>query len=225
MNDEKAVVFDLDGTLLDSLEDLTDAVNHILEKNGYAKRSLMEVRSFIGNGAAKLIEFSLPEKLDDDKFNAILEDYKEYYKAHFDIKTRPYDGVLDVLKDLKRRGIYTAVVSNKPDASAKKLCKQYFGELIDFAVGDRADICRKPSADPVNLVLNTLGCDRAVFVGDSEVDFETAKNAGLPCVSLTWGFRDRDILEGCGACCFADTADELEARILELLGEKDDAAE
>ena len=125
-----------------------------------------------------------------------------------------------MLEDLKKRGIYTAVVSNKPDASARKLCEQYFGALIDFSVGDRSDINRKPSADPVMMALNSLGCEKAVFVGDSEVDVETAKNAGLPCVSLTWGFRDRDFLEERGAYCFATDANELENKIFELLGDE-----
>jgi len=220
MNDKKAVVFDLDGSLLDTLEDLADAVNHILKKYGYPERSVLEIRRFLGSGAAHLIEHSLPVKLGEEDFNSILEDYKEYYKAHSTIKTRPYDGVLQVLENLKKHGIYTAVVSNKPDSSAKKLCERYFGELIDFSVGDRADICRKPSADPVKMALSSLECEKAVFVGDSEIDVETANNSELPCISLTWGFRDRDFLEDKGAYCFAENADELETLILKHLGEK-----
>ena len=222
LNNKKAVVFDLDGTLLDTLDDLADAVNYIMKKYGYPERSTNEVRRFLGSGAAKLIELSLPVKLGEKEFNDVLEDYKEYYKAHSTEKTRPYDGVLDLLDDLKKMGIRTAVVSNKPDASAIKLCKLYFGERIDFAVGDRDDIARKPSADPVLMAIGALECEKAVFVGDSEVDVETAKNAGLPCVSLTWGFRDRDFLEERGAYCFADNADEIKMKVIEFLGVEND---
>ena len=225
MKDNRAVLFDLDGTLLDTLEDIADSTNYILAKYGYIERSVDEIRRFLGNGAAYLISSALPVKLDDESFNAVLEEYKEYYKAHSNIKTRPYDGVIDLLKKLKQSGICTAVVSNKPDAATKKLCEQYFESLIDFSIGDRADICRKPSADPIKKALEVLACNKAVYVGDSEVDFQTAKNAQLPCISLTWGFRDREFLEESGARCFANNADEIEKLIFEFLGEDYDVTE
>lgn len=212
-----AVIFDLDGTLLDTLDDLCDAVNHLLNNHGYPSVSKMAVRSYLGNGAAELVKLSLPEKVDDETFEKYLNEYKEYYAAHSKIKTKPYDGVVGVLKDLKARGIATAVVSNKPDNAVKALCREYFGELVCFALGDRPDIERKPSAAPVLFAMESIGCERAVFVGDSEVDVITAANAGLPCISLTWGFRDRDLLEEYGALHFADSAAQLDELIDELL--------
>ncbi len=218
---KSAVIFDLDGTLLDTLDDLTSAVNYFLESHGYPTISKMTVRSYLGNGAAHLIRCSMPETVDSETFEKYVAEYAEYYRAHSAIATKPYDGVLDVLRELKGRGISVAVVSNKPDPSVKLLCRQYFGELVDFSVGDRTDIQRKPSADPVIFAMKTVGCDRAVFVGDSEVDVLTASNAGLPCVSLTWGFRDRDLLEEYGAINFADDAAQLRTQIYRLLGEGD----
>ena len=215
---KNAVIFDLDGTLLDTLDDLTNAVNYFLESHGYPSIAKKTVRSYLGNGAAHLIKSAMPETVDDETFAKYVAEYAEYYRAHSSIETKPYDGVLDVLKELKSDGISVAVVSNKPDPSVKVLCRQYFGELVDFSVGDRPDIARKPSADPVILATKELGCERAVFVGDSEVDVLTANNAGMPCVSLTWGFRDRDVLEECGALHFADDAEELKEQIYRLLG-------
>ena len=212
-----AVIFDLDGTLLNTLDDLCDAVNHLLNNHGYPSVSKMKVRRYLGNGAAELVRCALPEKVNDDIFERYLNEYKEYYAAHSNIKTKPYDGVLELLKDLKARGIAVAVVSNKPDAAVKILCHEYFGDLVCFALGDRPNIERKPSAAPVHFAMKSIGCRRAVFVGDSEVDVMTAANAGLPCISLTWGFRDREILEEYGALHFADDADQLNRLISELL--------
>ena len=217
---KSAVIFDLDGTLLDTLDDLADAVNYFLTTQGYPTVSRQTVRSYLGNGAADLIRRSLPERVDEETFARYVKEYTEYYAAHSAIKTKPYDGVLDILKELKKKGIVTAVVSNKPDIAVRELCRRYFGELVDFSVGDRPDINRKPSAEPVIFAMNSVGCDRAVFVGDSEVDVLTAANAGLPCISLTWGFRDRDFLEERGAIHFADDACQLEKQIFELLAEE-----
>ncbi len=218
---KKAVVFDLDGTLLDTLDDLTGAVNYFLTKHGYPVRTKSDIRRFLGNGARELIRCSLPESVDEDVLSEYLKEYVEYYNAHSRIETKPYDGVLELLDELKGKGIATVVVSNKPDVAVKELCREYFGDLVDFALGDRDDIERKPSAAPVQYAMNAVGCDRGVFVGDSEVDILTAKNAGLPCVSLTWGFRDRDVLEESGGYCFADNAEQLKACIFELLSENE----
>ena len=212
-----AVLFDLDGTLLDTYLDLVNAVNHTLGTYSYPKREPKDIRRFLGNGAADLVHRSIPDGTDAETEARFLDDYKAYYNANSQIYTKPYDGVLDVLASLRARGIKTAVVSNKPDFTVQGLCRQYFGGLTDFSVGDRPDINRKPAPDPLFFAMKTLGCDRAVYVGDSEVDVEAAKNAGLPCVSVTWGFRDRDVLEDCGANIFADTAEELEKEILKLL--------
>ena len=216
-----AVLFDLDGTLLDTLDDLTNAVNYILRKYAYPERTKREVRSFLGNGALALIKCSLPEDVGEEILQDRLAEYVEYYNAHSRIETKPYEGVLSFLEELKGKGIAVAVVSNKPDRAVKELCREYFGDLVTFAVGDRADIARKPSADPVKYAMTAIGCDKAVYVGDSEVDVLTAQNAGMPCISMTWGFRDRDVLEECGAKYFADNADELKKYVYDLLSVED----
>ena len=172
---------------------------------------------FLGNGARDLVTRSLPSGTDDEILEKFLEEYKVYYNEHSEIFTKPYDGVIDVLKELRENGIQTAVVSNKPDMTVRKLCEQYFEGLADLSVGDRPDIERKPSADPINFAIKALGCTKAIYVGDSEVDVLASKNAKLPCVSVTWGFRDLDVLEECGASIFANTADELKQRIYELI--------
>ena len=218
---KKAVLFDLDGTLLDTLADLKNAVNYILNKYGYPEKSLEETKANLGFGAAELIKRSLPSAVDPDKFAIYLEEYKAYYNAHSQIETAPYTGVLDVIRNLKSRGVKVAVVSNKPDLAVGLLCRDYFDGLIDFSVGDRSDINRKPDAAPVKLAMEKLGCEKAVFVGDSEIDVKTAQNAKLPCVSVTWGFRDKQCLKEQGAEYFADTMEELEQLCLSLLEEVD----
>ena len=213
----KAVLFDLDGTLLDTLGDLTNAVNYLLKKHGFPERGSQEIRSYLGNGARELVRLSLPQKVSEDELDGYLEEYKLYYNAHSKIETKPYDGVVELLKSLRKRGIQTAVVSNKPDIATRILCEEYFGELVDFALGDRADIKRKPDAEPIRFVIKKLNCNAVVYVGDSEVDVMTAKNAGIPCISVTWGFRDLELLEEYGAGIFANDVKELEKYALELL--------
>ena len=212
-----AVLFDLDGTLLDTYMDLVNAVNHMLREYNYPERCPEDVRRFLGNGAADLVHRSLPAGVDAETEERFLAGYKEYYNQHSKIFTKPYDGVLEVLESLRRSGIKVAVVSNKPDATVKTLCEEYFGGLVDFSVGDRPDIRRKPAADPLLFAMKELDCTRAVYVGDSEVDVEAANNAELPCVSVTWGFRDRDELIECGAEHLADNAAELYAFIHKLI--------
>ena len=213
----KAVLFDLDGTLLDTLGDLTNAVNYLLRKYGFPERCSEEIRSYLGNGARELVRLALPERVSEEELDRYLEEYKIYYNAHSKIETKPYDGIIDLLKRLRARGIRTAVVSNKPDLATRILCDEYFGELIDFALGDKADIKRKPDAAPVRFAMEKLNCSAAVYVGDSEVDVMTAKNAGIPCISVTWGFRDRDFLAEREAEFFADDVKELEKYALTLL--------
>ena len=213
----KAVLFDLDGTLLDTLGDLTNAVNYLLKKHGFPERGSQEIRSYLGNGARELVRLSLPQKVSEDELDGYLEEYKLYYNAHSKIETKPYDGVVELLKSLRKRGILTAVVSNKPDLATRILCEEYFGELVDFALGDRPDIKRKPDAEPIRFVIKKLNCSAVVYVGDSEVDVMTAKNAGIPCISVTWGFRDLELLEEYGAEIFANDVKELEKYALELL--------
>jgi len=195
------VIFDLDGTLLDTLEDLTDSVNYAMETFGFPRHTIDEVRSFVGNGAPKLLERSIPQGVENPDYEAALAAFKAHYAAHCEDKTKPYDGVPGMLAALKSEGYHLAVVSNKFDGAVKKLCKKYFGEFITVSIGESAKVKRKPAPDTVYRALRELGCDasRAVYVGDSEVDIQTAQNASLPCISVTWGFRTEEKLRSEGA--------------------------
>ena len=195
------VIFDLDGTLLDTLEDLTDSVNHAMETFGFPVHTIDEVRTFVGNGAPKLLERSIPQGLENPDYEAALAAFKAHYAEHCEDKTKPYEGVLKVLSELKAQGYHLAVVSNKFDGAVKKLCKKYFGEFIPVSIGESAEVKRKPAPDTVYRALRELESDasRAVYVGDSEVDIQTAKNASLPCISVTWGFRTEEKLRSEGA--------------------------
>ena len=205
------VLFDLDGTLLDTLEDILAAANYTLREMGYPERTLAEMRRFVGNGAEMQVRRAFGAGADETLIQKALVQYKAYYAAHCQEKTRPYNGVLELLAELKRRGYRLAVVSNKPDEAVRPLAAQYFGGLMDAAMGETAARRRKPAPDMVNDALAALGADRtrAVYVGDSEVDIETARNAGLPCISVCWGFRDREQLVEAGATEIAATAPEL----------------
>lgn len=205
----KTVLFDMDGTLLDSLSDMHDAVNHILAENGWAARSREEIRAFVGNGARKLMERAIPETLAPQRFEAVLTDYKDWYQAHNCVKTQPYPGISHVLAELEARGVKTAVVSNKPDATTKALAEKFFPGMP--ALGQRDGVDPKPSPALVAQALSALGVrpENAVYVGDSEVDVATARNAGLPLIAVSWGFRGREKLEIAGAEHIADTAPQL----------------
>lgn len=195
------IIFDLDGTLLDTLEDLTDSVNYAMEKFGFPLHTIEEIRSFVGNGAPKLIERSIPQGKENPSYDAVLAAFKEHYAAHCEDKTNPYAGIMELLAKLKDKGYRMAVVSNKFDGAVKRLCKKYFGGYLEAAIGESADVKRKPAPDTVYRALRELSCDnsRAVYVGDSEVDIQTAKNASLPCISVTWGFRTAGQLKAAGA--------------------------
>lgn len=195
------VIFDLDGTLLDTLEDLTDSVNYAMKKFGFPVHTIVEIRTFVGNGAPKLLERSIPNGVANPDYEAALAAFKAHYAEHCKDKTKPYEGVTETLAELKRQGYHLAVVSNKFDGAVKKLCKKYFGEYITVSIGESAEVRRKPAPDTVYRALRELGCDgsRAVYVGDSEVDIQTAKNASLPCISVTWGFRTEEKLRSEGA--------------------------
>ncbi len=197
----KAVIFDLDGTLTDTLEDLKNSVNYALREFGYPERSLDEIRSFVGNGVRRLVYLSVPENTNDETAESCLNVFKEYYKEHSLIKTKPYDGIVEMLKCLKNQGIKTAVVTNKMHTAAEDIVKLFFDGLIDATVGQVDGIAQKPEPDGIFNALEKLGVskDAAVYVGDSEVDCITAKNAGLPCIGVTWGFRDKSVLEENGA--------------------------
>ena len=205
----QAVLFDMDGTLLDTLSDMQGAVNHILFENGWPQRTREEIRAFVGNGAAKLMERAIPEPIAPQQFHEILASYKDWYQAHNCVKTAPYPGIPEVLAELEKMGVKTAVVSNKPDATTKALAARFFPGLPAF--GQRDDVPPKPAPDLVFRALETLGEDAAdaVYVGDSEVDVATARNAGLPLIAVSWGFRGREKLEIAGAEHIADTAPQL----------------
>ena len=197
------VLFDLDGTLLDTLEDLTDSVNHALGVFGYPSRTREEVRSFIGTGAANLIRKAVPEGVD---YVPVLAEYQAYYRDHCRVKTGPYPGILKALAEVREK-YPVAVVSNKPDAAVKALCADYFGGV--YARGESDDCPRKPAPDMLHRAMEAIGADRCVYVGDSEVDVVTARNAGGVCISVTWGFRDEEILEEAGAAYFCRKAEDL----------------
>lgn len=207
----KLAVFDMDGTILDTLEDLKDSTNYALEKCGYPTRTYDEVRRFVGNGIRKLIERAVPEGLTVEQIDRVHEVFTEHYKVHCADKTKAYDGIKPLLEKLRANGVKTAVVSNKADYGVQELCKEYFDGLFDYAVGEREGIRRKPAPDSVNEALRVLGVDRseAVYIGDSDVDFETAKNAELPCISVLWGFRDEEFLREKGATLFVHDPAEI----------------
>ena len=207
------ILFDLDGTLLDTLEDLTDATNAALKHFGCPERTLPEVRSFLGNGAANQIRMSLPGREDDPELDAVLAWYRDFYSRNCQIKTAPYPGVMAALQALGRE-YPIAIVSNKPDVAVKTLCARYFPGI--YALGEAADCPRKPAPDMVFKAMEAIGVEKCIYVGDSEVDIRTAKNANVPCISVLWGFRDRDVLEGEGGQHFCQSAGELVALIREL---------
>ena len=209
-----AILFDLDGTLLNTLEDLTDATNAALLHFGCPQRTMEEVRSFVGNGAERLIRLALPGNADDPEVSEVLAWYKAYYAAHSQIKTCPYDGVPEALAEVKRE-FPVAVVSNKPDNATKLLCRQYFGDV--FALGESSACPRKPAPDMVRQAMAAIGAETCIYVGDSEVDVLTAKNAGVPCLSVLWGFRDQDTLVEAGADHFCQTPADLLKSLKEMI--------
>ncbi|MBR5441550.1 MAG: HAD-IIIA family hydrolase [Clostridia bacterium] len=190
------IIFDLDGTILDTLEDLKNSVNYALSNNNLPKRSFAEVRSFVGNGIRLLVERAVPTGTDSAVLDNCFADFKAHYKENSANNTKPYDGVIELLKQLKSKGYKLAVVSNKADFAVQMLVEDYFNGIFDYAVGEREGIRRKPCPDSVNDAIFYLASDKnsAVYVGDSEVDVETARNSGIPCVAVTWGFRDKSVL-------------------------------
>ena len=207
------ILFDLDGTLLNTLDDLTDSVNYTMQHYGLPVRTPAEVRSYLGSGARNLIEMSCGGNGD---VNEMLAFYQAYYKTHCRIKTAPYPYIPEVLGILSEK-YALAVVSNKPDAATKSLCADIFPGIT--ARGEAADCPRKPAPDMLLKVKADLGIDDFIYVGDSDVDVITAKNAGVPCISVLWGFRDRDEIEAVGGQYFCDDARQLPALIETILGE------
>jgi phosphoglycolate phosphatase len=207
----EAVIFDLDGTLLDTLEDLRDAVNYALKKNHMPERTLDEVRQFVGNGVETLMVRAIPDGKENPAFDMTFLDFRIYYGEHCRDNTRPYPGVLLLMKELAARGIRMAIVSNKIDSAVKELDTEYFDGLTQAAIGEMEGVSRKPAPDTALKAMEELGvhAENTIYVGDSDVDIETAKNAGIPCVSVTWGFRDEEFLREHGAECLIDHPLEL----------------
>ena len=210
-------IFDLDGTLLDTLDDLAASVNYALQAHGMPVHSIDDVRRFVGNGVRKLMERAVPDGADNPFFEGAFATFRQHYMTHSLDTTRPYKGVPETLAALKARGCRLAVVSNKMMAATQSLCTHFFPDTIEVAIGEHEaeGIRKKPAPDTVITALDALGVgkERAVYVGDSDVDIQTARNSGLPCISVLWGFRDRDFLKQHGAETFISTPDELLSNI------------
>jgi len=190
------VIFDLDGTLLDTLEDLAGSVNFALKENGYPERTLPEVRGFLGNGIRYLIRRAVPEDISEEDYEKTFQCFRRYYLVHCMDKTKPYEGIIDLLKELKTNHFKLGIVSNKLQPAVEELNACFFSDLVDVAIGESKEVRRKPAPDTVLMALQRLNSVRedAIYVGDSEVDILTANQTGLPCLSVLWGFRDRDFL-------------------------------
>jgi len=205
------VLFDLDGTLTNTLADLKNSVNFALRKFGFPERNAEEIRNFVGNGVKKLIYRSVPEDTDNETAEKCLEVFKEYYKNNSCVETKPYEGIVELLKELKKKNIKTAVVTNKMHEAATEIVEFFFENLIDVTVGQSEKFTPKPAPDMVFLALEKLGSSKenAVYIGDSEVDCITAQNSGIPCIGVTWGFRDRNVLCENGADFIADKTGDI----------------
>lgn len=207
----KAVIFDMDGTILNTLEDLKNATNYSLRQFGMPERSLEEVRMFVGNGIRKLVERAVPAGTSEEKIDQILDVFLEYYEIHSADNTSPYPGILELVEKLKKSGIKTAVSTNKADVPAQELGREYFNGIFDLIVGQQDGLKVKPAPDSVNKILSILDIQKkdAIYIGDSDVDVQTAKNSGLDFIGVSWGFRGREFLEKNGAKNIVDNANEI----------------
>ena len=212
----KAVLFDMDGTVLDTVGDLTDAINISLEKFGFPVRSQEEVKSFLGKGPAHFVNCAVPEGTDEPTRRQVLAFYEPYYDSHCQIKTAPYPGIMELLHCLKNQGIQLAVISNKQEAAVKALAARHFGDLLALAVGTSDSIPCKPNPAAVLSAMGELGVEKSetLYVGDMDVDLNTARNAGIACACVSWGFLGRKKLESLGAEHIVDSTEELLAFIL-----------
>lgn len=209
------VIFDLDGTLLDTLDDLTDSVNYAMESMGWPLRDKKDVRFFLGNGIKRLMELCSPEGISEEEFNKAFSIFKSYYDEHNQDKTAPYDGVVQVMANFKEKGIKMAIVSNKVHGAVLALRDKFF-PYVEIAIGDAPGMARKPAPDSCYKALELLGStkEESVYIGDSEVDLLTARNSGLDCITVLWGFRDKEYLVENGATTFVETPEELEKEVL-----------
>lgn len=207
----KSPIFDLDGTLLNTLADLRISTNAALAQHGMPPRSEEEIRQFVGNGVAMLIQRAVPDGTSAEETDKVLDTFQQHYLKHSLDTTHPYDGILPMLAECRRRGLPTAIVSNKLDAAVQRLATHFFPGLVATAVGEQPSVRRKPAPDMLFEALRRLHLtpDEAVYVGDSETDILTARNAGLPCISVTWGFRTHDLLTQAGATVLIDRPDQL----------------
>lgn len=219
MSSVHAVIFDLDGTLLHTLADLRDSTNFALAEAGFPTRTTEEIRRFVGNGIGKLIRRALPPDVPEEVYASVYAAMTAHYAKHCEDSTAPYPGILSLLRALQARGIRMAVVSNKVDSAVKALCARHFEGLIpaNYAIGERSDVRRKPAPDSVFTAMRALGVtpEETIYVGDSEVDVQTAVNAGLPCLSALWGFRSEEELLAAGATRLMKMPDEVYAYIVE----------
>ena len=211
MHKYKTYIFDLDGTLLSTLADLAASTNYALRTHHMPERSLDEVRRFVGNGVKKLMERAIPDGLNNPLFEETFATFRQHYMQHNLDTTQPYPGIMQLLEQLKAEGKNIAVVSNKFYAATRELCRHFFGDLVPVAIGEREDIRKKPAPDTVIEALRELGVDNegAVYIGDSDVDIMTAKNSGMPCVSVLWGFRDKEFLLEHGATTLISKPEEM----------------
>lgn len=205
------VIFDMDGTLLDTLDDISDSLNHVLATYAFPCLKTSEVRSFVGNGAAELMKLAVPGGSSNPQYGSCLNDYCNHYQENLQNKTCVYKGIMSLLGQLSEGGYKIAIVSNKPDKAVKELAALHFGEYVKVSIGETEGVSRKPAPDTVLRAIEELGsiAGKTVYVGDSEVDVETAKNCGIMCVGVTWGFRDREVLEQNGADYIIDRTQEL----------------
>lgn len=213
MSKYTTIIFDLDGTLMNTLDDLTISTNHALSQMGFTTRTIDEVRQFLGNGVRTLIEMALPEKTTEDTIERTISCFLQHYTSHCKDHSRPYDGILELLSSLKKMGVKMAIVSNKPDVEVKKLNAEHFAEFIDVALGEneKSGIPRKPSPAMVYEAINQLGAEpeKCLYVGDSDVDILTARNAGIDCLSVTWGFKTAEFLSQFGAAKMIDAPSQM----------------
>ena len=211
MHKYKTYIFDLDGTLLSTLADLAASTNYALRTHHMPERSLDEVRRFVGNGVKKLMERAIPDGLNNPLFEETFATFRQHYMQHNLDTTQPYPGIMQLLEQLKAEDKNIAVVSNKFYAATRELCRHFFGDLVPVAIGEREDIRKKPAPDTVIEALRELGVDQegAVYIGDSDVDIMTAKNSGMPCVSVLWGFRDKEFLLEHGATTLISKPEEM----------------
>lgn len=212
----KAVLYDMDGTVLDTLGDLVNAVNHTLEHFGLPLRSEKEIMAFLGNGARNLIACAAGESFDSERTSEILAYYTPWYNSHSQILTAPYAGIVELMQELRGLGVKQAVISNKQDSAVKPLAAHYFPGLLESALGESETVKKKPNPDAVLAALKELGVDKseAIYVGDSEVDVQTAINADMDCAAVSYGFRSEDELIAAGAKVICHTVAELREYII-----------